>query len=50
MAEGPASKRLALDADLPLDVEDVDLLVSLQAAGLSPVVPVHPPLLWRALR
>jgi len=33
-----------------LDIEDVDLLMCFQAADLSPVRPVHPRLLWRAIR
>ncbi len=32
-----------------LDIEELDLLVCLQAADLGPVMPVHPRLLWRAL-
>jgi hypothetical protein len=36
------------DAHL-LDIEEVDLLVCLQAADLAPVTPLHPRLLWRAL-
>jgi predicted nucleic acid-binding protein len=33
-----------------LNIEEVDLLVCLQAADLPPVKPVHPRLLWRAIR
>jgi hypothetical protein len=33
-----------------LNIEEVDLLVCFQEADLSPVKPVHPRLLWRALR
>lgn len=33
-----------------LGIEEVDLLISLQAADLAPVKPVHPRLLWRAIR
>lgn len=33
-----------------LNIEEMDLLVCLQEADLSPVRPVHPRLLWRALR
>ena len=36
------------DAHL-LNIEDVNLLVCLQAADLAPVKPVHPRLLWQAL-
>ena len=32
-----------------LDIDEVALLVYLQAADLSPVKPVHPRLLWRAI-
>ena len=33
-----------------LDIEELDLLVCLQAADLAPVKPVHPRLLWKAIR
>ena len=33
-----------------LSIEEVDLLVCLQAADLTPVKPVHPRLLWRAIQ
>jgi len=33
-----------------LDIEEVDLLVCLQAADLPPVKPAHPRSLWRAIR
>ena|SRR5436305_14707897 len=33
-----------------LNIEEVELLVCLQAADLPPVKPVHPRLLWRAIR
>jgi hypothetical protein len=33
-----------------LNIEEVDLLVCLQAADLPPVKPAHPRLLWRAIQ
>jgi hypothetical protein len=33
-----------------LDIDEVDLLVCLQAADLPPVKPAHPRSLWRAIR
>src|SRR3989442_10744809 len=33
-----------------LDIEELDLLVCLQAADLAPVKPVHPRFLWKAIR
>ncbi|MEI6394368.1 MAG: hypothetical protein WCT12_25085 [Verrucomicrobiota bacterium] len=33
-----------------LDIDEVDLLVCLQEADLSPVKPLHPRLLWRAIQ